>query len=179
MAQSTRSSAFMVAGNARDVPSSERRALHEPAPTRVAVFWVTDGVRLALRVETDALVPRIGSTTGDAMPRAQLRFGKGFRVALRNARAQAATMVLPPGDSEGGRDNDHRGADQWLFVISGKGQAIIAGRRHALRAGTLLLVERGAKHEIRNVGRTPLKTLNVYVPPAYRKDGEPLPRGRP
>ncbi len=87
-------------------------------------------------------------------------------------------MVIAPGESEGGPDNDHRGADQWLFVLSGKGMAVVAGRQHALRAGTLLLVERGSKHEIRNLGRTPLKTLNLYVPPAYRRDGEPLPRGR-
>jgi mannose-6-phosphate isomerase-like protein (cupin superfamily) len=40
------------------------------------------------------------------------------------------------------------------------------------------LIERGVKHEIRNTGRTPLKTLNVYVPPAYKKSGDELPRGR-
>ena len=113
------------------------------------------------------------------MPRAQLRFGKGFHVALKNRRAQAATMVIEPGDSEGGPDNDHRGADQWLFVLSGTGSANLAGKRHPLRAGTLLLIERGIKHEVRNTGRTALKTLNLYVPPAYRKDGEPLPRGKP
>jgi hypothetical protein len=28
------------------------------------------------------------------MPRAQLRFARGFHVALKNARAQAATMVI-------------------------------------------------------------------------------------
>jgi hypothetical protein len=34
------------------------------------------------------------------------------------------------------------------------------------------------RHEIRNTGRAPLRTLNFYVPPAYRKDGNELPRGR-
>jgi mannose-6-phosphate isomerase-like protein (cupin superfamily) len=48
-----------------------------------------------------------------------------------------------------------------------------------LRAGTLLLIERGTPHEIRNTGRTPLNTLNLYVPPAYTATGDPLPRGRP
>lgn len=52
-----------------------------------------------------------------------LRFGKGFSVALGNRRAQAATMVITPGDSEGGEDNRHRGADQWLFVVAGTGWA--------------------------------------------------------
>jgi mannose-6-phosphate isomerase-like protein (cupin superfamily) len=112
------------------------------------------------------------------MPRKQLRYGKGFAVALRNTRAQAATMVLAPGDTEGGPDNRHRGSDQWLYVVSGTGSATVGRRRQALRSGTLLLIERGATHEIRNTGRTPLKTLNFYVPPAYTGSGEPLPRGR-
>jgi mannose-6-phosphate isomerase-like protein (cupin superfamily) len=113
------------------------------------------------------------------MPRNQLRFGKGFKVALKNRRAQAATMVIAPGDAEGGPGNRHRGSDQWLFVLSGTGQATLGRRRQALRAGTLLLIERGTTHEIRNTGRTPLKTLNLYVPPAYTASGDPLPRGKP
>jgi len=112
------------------------------------------------------------------MPRKQLSFKADFKVALTNSRAQVATMVIAPGDSEGGPDNDHRGADQWLFVLSGTGSGRLDGKSHALRAGTLLLIERGVKHEIRNTGRAPLKTLNVYVPPAYRSNGNPLPRGR-
>lgn len=51
------------------------------------------------------------------MKRAQLRFGKGFSVRVTTKRAQAATMTLVPGDREGGPDNRHRGADQWLFVV--------------------------------------------------------------
>lgn len=112
------------------------------------------------------------------MQKAQLRFGREFKVVLGNRRAQAATMTISPGDSEGGPDNRHRGADQWLFVESGIGTAIVEGRRHALRAGTLILIERGNHHEIHNTGRRPLRTLNLYVPPAYTKSGDELPRGR-
>ncbi|MFN2564694.1 MAG: cupin domain-containing protein [Gemmatimonadaceae bacterium] len=113
------------------------------------------------------------------MKRKHLRFGEGFRVAISNRRSQAAEMVLAPGDSEGGPDNRHRGADQWLYVLSGTGTAIVSGKRHALRAGSLVLIERGETHELRNSGRTPLRTLNFYVPPAYTTSGDPLPRGRP
>jgi mannose-6-phosphate isomerase-like protein (cupin superfamily) len=109
---------------------------------------------------------------------ASLRFAAGFRVVSGNKRSQAATMTLAPGDSEGGPDNRHRGADQWLFVEAGSGVAIVDGRRMTLRAGTLVLIERGNRHEIRNTGRGPLKTLNIYVPPAYTKAGDELPRGR-
>lgn len=107
-----------------------------------------------------------------------LRFGKGFRVAISNRRTQAAEMVIEPGDSEGGPTNRHRGADQWLFVISGVGVARINGRRQRLKAGALLLIEHGERHEIKNTGRDPLKTLNFYSPPAYTRSGDELPRGR-
>jgi len=112
------------------------------------------------------------------MPLTQLRFGRGFEVAMSNKRGQVATMVIEPGDCEGGPDNRHRGADQWLFVLSGSGEAILGGRRHRLKTGALVLIERGTTHEIRNTGRTPLKTLTMYVPPAYRSDGTELPRGK-
>jgi mannose-6-phosphate isomerase-like protein (cupin superfamily) len=107
-----------------------------------------------------------------------LLLGEGFRVVFGNRHGQAAEMTLAPGDSEGGPDNRHRGSDQWLFVVAGRGVAVVNRRRYALRAGTLLLIEHGDKHEIRNTGDEPLRTLNVYVPPAYSPGGEPLPRGR-
>jgi mannose-6-phosphate isomerase-like protein (cupin superfamily) len=108
----------------------------------------------------------------------KLRFGAGFRIDFGNRRSQAAEMTLPPGNAEGGPDNSHRGADQWLFVVSGSGLAIVKGKRVRLAAGVLLLIERGEVHEIRNTGRTPLRTLNIYVPPAYTGSGDELPAGR-
>jgi mannose-6-phosphate isomerase-like protein (cupin superfamily) len=112
------------------------------------------------------------------MKKKKLRFGEGFRVMRGNNASQAAEMVLAPGDAEGGADNRHRGADQWLFVVSGTGEAIVKGRRHKLGAGSLLFIERREKHEVRNTGRGLLRTLNLYVPPAYKTNGDPLPRGR-
>ena len=108
----------------------------------------------------------------------RLRFGKGFRVHAGNRRSQAAEMVIAPGDAEGDPGNRHRGADQWLYVLEGRGSALIKGRRHRLAAGSLLFIPRGERHEIRNDGRSLLRTLNFYVPPAYGKGGDPLPRGR-
>ena len=112
------------------------------------------------------------------MKRKKLRFRAGFRVALGTRASQAAEMVIEAGKSEGGPGNRHRGADQWLYVQSGAGAAIVNGRRIPLSAGTLLLIEKGDRHEIRNTGNEPLRTLNVYVPPAYDARGEALPRGR-
>lgn len=112
----------------------------------------------------------------------KLRFGEGFRVAFEVRKAQCAEMVLAPGDSEGGDDNRHRGADQWLYVVDGRGVAIVetGGRRRrvALDAGRLLVIEKGERHEVRNTGTGLLRTLNFYYPPAFRRDGEPKGAGR-
>jgi mannose-6-phosphate isomerase-like protein (cupin superfamily) len=112
------------------------------------------------------------------MKRQQLRFRRGFRLSVGNTKSQSAVMVLAPGGKEGGPDNFHRGADQWLYVVEGTGAAIINGHRKGLKAGTMLLIEAGDRHEIRNTGRTLLKTVNVYVPPAYRDEDNEFPAGR-
>jgi mannose-6-phosphate isomerase-like protein (cupin superfamily) len=108
-----------------------------------------------------------------------LQFGYGFKVLLGNRRVQAAQMVIAPGGSEGGPQNRHRGADQWLFVVSGTGTAIVSGRRYVLKPHSLVLIEHGERHEIRNAGRSPLKTLNLYSPPGYTKAGNELPAASP
>ena len=107
-----------------------------------------------------------------------LRFGAGFSVAFTVRKAQAAEMVIAPGDSEGGPGNRHRGAEQWLYIVAGTGIAVVQGRRVPLKAGKLLVIERGERHEVRNTGRTLLKTLNFYTPPAFDADGEPIAAGR-
>jgi mannose-6-phosphate isomerase-like protein (cupin superfamily) len=112
------------------------------------------------------------------MKRVKPRLTSEFKVLLGNRRAQAAEMVLRAGDKEGDACNQHRGADQWLYVVSGKGTAIVNRRRYPLTPGTICLIERGDKHEIRQARGSTLRTLNFYVPPAYRADGNPLPRGK-
>lgn len=113
----------------------------------------------------------------------QLQFGEGFRVAFDVRDVQAAEMVIPPGGGEGGPDNRHHGADQWLFVVDGRGEALVGcdgdkRRRVELAPGTLLVIERGERHEVRNTGNAPLKTLNFYYPPAFNAEGNPVGPGR-
>ncbi len=88
-------------------------------------------------------------------------------------------MVIPRGESEGGPDNNHREADQWLFVVSGRGVAKVGRKRMTLRTSSLVLIERGQSHEITNTGTTDLVTLNFYVPPAYTRAGDELPTAKP
>ena len=87
-------------------------------------------------------------------------------------------MTLRPGaTSNESSSNEHAWAEQWLYVVSGTGVARVGRRSLKLREGSLLLIERREPHVIENRGRSNLVTINVYVPPAYGSDGEPLPSG--
>ncbi len=96
-----------------------------------------------------------------------LEFNSSFKVALSTAKAQAAVMTLLPGQTMGGDDNVHAESDQWLFVVSGSGEAVVAGESMALAKHSLIVIEAGEPHEIKNTGNVPLETLNVYTPPEY------------
>jgi len=91
----------------------------------------------------------------------------GFHVLASTGRSQAAIMVLDVGSSTGGPTNRHPDSDQWLYVISGEGTAIVDGNEVNLQPGSLLLIAAGENHEIRTTGQHPLETLNVYAPPEY------------
>jgi len=81
-------------------------------------------------------------------------------------------MVLKPGQSSAEKPgNEHPRAEQWLFVISGHGRAIVGRHRCRIADGTLLLIERNEKHQITNTSRHPLITVNFYAPPAYGRSG--------
>ncbi|MGI8906739.1 MAG: cupin domain-containing protein [Candidatus Sumerlaeaceae bacterium] len=104
-----------------------------------------------------------------------------FDVLLSSLELQCARMTLPPGGaSEDQPHNEHPGSEQWLFVISGTGEAIARRgqtyRRVELAPNSLVLIEKRELHQIRNTGRKPLVTINFYSPPAYTEDGEPKPR---
>lgn len=91
----------------------------------------------------------------------------GFNLLESTDRSQAATMVLQPQQSTGGPDNEHTVSDQWLYVLSGEGRAVIGNETAELGPGALLLIEAGEEHEISNVGDRPLETINIYSPAAY------------
>ena len=74
------------------------------------------------------------------MRRASVSYSPGFRVLIGDDHSQAASMVIAPGDTEGGPENRHRGADQWLYVESGSGEAVINGHSYPIEAGALILM---------------------------------------
>lgn len=60
---------------------------------------------------------------------AQLTLTDAFKVLFSVRQVQAAEMVIAPGEGEGGPDNRHPGADQWLYVVDGTGEAVVEGQR--------------------------------------------------
>lgn len=90
-----------------------------------------------------------------------------FKILETTPHSQVAEMVLSPGQSTGGSENEHKRSDQWLYVISGSGKAIIEGKTIKIKKGELLLIERGEKHEIINDSEVPLETFNIYAPSEY------------
>ena len=98
-----------------------------------------------------------------------------FAVLHATASSQAAMMTLAPGESTSeSTGNEHAWAEQWMYIVQGEGRAKTRGKQVALGPGSLLLIEKGEPHLITNTGQVPLVTLNVYAPPAYDKQGEPL-----
>jgi mannose-6-phosphate isomerase-like protein (cupin superfamily) len=103
-----------------------------------------------------------------------------FDLVARTRELQGAMMTLRPGGtSDDEPSNEHPHSEQWLFVISGTGEASIGKRRGQLRKvklgpNSLLVIEKGELHQIKNTGRQALRTINFYAPPAYDGDGEPL-----
>lgn len=90
-----------------------------------------------------------------------------FKVLTGTSRSQVAEMVLSVGQSTGGPNNKHIDSDQWLYVVSGQGEAWVEGKTVKIKTGDLLLIEAGEVHEILNVGSKSLKTFNIYAPPEY------------
>jgi mannose-6-phosphate isomerase-like protein (cupin superfamily) len=101
------------------------------------------------------------------MQHINIQYNQGFKVVSGDAKSQAAVMVLTAGSSTGGPNNFHAESDQWLFVSSGQGKAIVDDQEIEIDAGSLVLIKSGERHEIANTGDQPLETINIYLPPAY------------
>jgi mannose-6-phosphate isomerase-like protein (cupin superfamily) len=96
-----------------------------------------------------------------------------FDVLASTRSAQAAMMTLRPGQSSSDEpENEHPKAEQWLFVVKGSGRAVVGTNRVALKEGSLLLIEKGERHQVTNTGKKAMVTLNLYIPPAYDEKGE-------
>ena len=61
----------------------------------------------------------------------------------------------------------HAGDDETLYVMEGEIEAVIAGRRHVVRAGETLFLQRGIPHQLMNISGLPNRYLLLCTPSGF------------
>ena len=96
-----------------------------------------------------------------------------FRTALwTGGNLQLTVMTIPVGEDIG--VEKHENLDQLIGVISGAGEVSFGNRENYLAspipldAHSVVLVPAGTYHNVKNVGKTPLKLYSVYAPKAHK-----------
>jgi mannose-6-phosphate isomerase-like protein (cupin superfamily) len=76
---------------------------------------------------------------------------------------QIVLMSIPAGEDIG---EETHPADQTTFFVSGEGSAVVDGNSSKVGPNHMIVIPKGAKHNIINKGSAPLKLFSVYAPPA-------------
>ena len=87
------------------------------------------------------------------------------RVLFTTGRTQLVLMALKAGEEIG--EEAHEGIDQVLAFVEGEGEAVIEGERRAVRAGSVVVVPAGVRHNFVASAASPLKLYTVYAPPEH------------
>lgn len=88
------------------------------------------------------------------------------RVLYTGKNLQLVVMTLRPGDDIGEEVHDDR--DQFFRIESGSGEIMIDGKVSPIRDDMGLIVPAGARHNLRNTGKEPLKLYTIYGPPEHK-----------
>lgn len=89
------------------------------------------------------------------------------RVIFTGPNMQLVLMAIPPGEEVG--VETHKDHDQFVRIESGKGKAILNGKKTDLEDGMAVLVPAGTTHNIVNTGDEVLKLYTLYGPPEHPK----------
>ncbi|HXK37957.1 MAG TPA: cupin domain-containing protein [Candidatus Paceibacterota bacterium] len=88
------------------------------------------------------------------------------RVLYTSHNGQLVLMALPRGVEIG--EEIHEENDQFFRIEEGEGKVIINDEPHAISDGSVVIVPKGAKHNVINTGAGPLKLYSLYMPPHHR-----------
>jgi len=93
-----------------------------------------------------------------------------FRKVLYSGKfSDLALMSLARGAELG--EESHKNADEILFVVKGKGEVTLNGRKEQVRRHDAIFVASGEDHNLKNLGRKDLKLLCVCPPPSSTVSG--------
>ncbi|KAH8195363.1 hypothetical protein TruAng_010470 [Truncatella angustata] len=91
--------------------------------------------------------------------------GEFRRVLWTGLYSQLVLMTIPAGGDIG---EEVHTVDQILTFTSGTGLAQVGGREQAVKAGDLVVVPAGTRHQFLNTGPAPLLLYTVYSPAEHR-----------
>lgn len=87
------------------------------------------------------------------------------RVVYTGKELQLVLMTIPP-DGEIGEEV-HPDRDQFFRVEQGNGEVLIDGTWSKFSDAWAIVVPSGARHNVRNTGKEPLKLYTIYAPPEH------------
>lgn len=88
------------------------------------------------------------------------------RVLYTGAHLQLVLMTLKVGQEIG--SETHAKHDQFFRIEEGHGEISINGITRKTKSGDAIIVPAGARHNLVNRGRMPLRLYTLYSPPNYR-----------
>lgn len=96
------------------------------------------------------------------------------RVLFTGEHTQLVIMTIPPGGEIGEEVHDEN--DQILSFVSGVGRGVVSGKERKIKAGDVVVVPAGLKHNFINEGPNPLVLYTVYGPPDHSEGAVHTPR---
>jgi mannose-6-phosphate isomerase-like protein (cupin superfamily) len=87
------------------------------------------------------------------------------RVLHTTGLSQLVLMAVPAGEEIG--EETHKGIDQVLVFVEGEGEAVIEGVNRPIRAGSVVVIPGGTRHNFIADGNSALKLFTVYAPPEH------------
>lgn len=88
------------------------------------------------------------------------------RVLYTGKNLQLVLMAIAPGEDIG--EEVHPKTDQFFRVESGEGEFRIDGVTKRVKDNDAFIVPAGARHNVVNKGKGPLKLYTIYAPPEHR-----------
>ncbi|MCL4768164.1 MAG: cupin domain-containing protein [Hyphomicrobiaceae bacterium] len=88
------------------------------------------------------------------------------RVVYTGKELQLVLMSIEPGGEIG--EEVHGDGDQFFRVEEGEGEVLIDGNRSKIGSDDAILIPAGARHNVVNTGKKPLKLYTIYGPPEHR-----------
>jgi mannose-6-phosphate isomerase-like protein (cupin superfamily) len=83
------------------------------------------------------------------------------REVVAGPESHVDVVMVPPGGEIGAET--HPDADETLLVLAGAGEAVVDGERTPVRAGSVIYIPRGTRHNMHNPGPATLRLYAVHA----------------